>query len=136
MAEGPINDLRQEILGACVEVHRRLGPGLLESTYEACVHYELVERGVPCERQVFVPLVYKGLTIPEAYRLDIFVARRVVLEIKAIDALLDVHVAQVVTYLRLTDAGVGLLVNFRAPHLRGQIRRLVNPSHSVPRVTR
>ncbi len=118
MAEGPINDLTQEILGACMEVDTRLGPGLLESTYEACVHHELVERGVPCERQVFVPLVYKGLTIPEAYRLDIFVARRVVLEIKAIDALLDVHVAQVVTYLRLTDAGVCLQQHSEFPSFR------------------
>jgi GxxExxY protein len=130
-----INELTDRILGACVEVHRHLGPGLLESPYVSCVFHELLERGIPCERQVRVPLVYKALEIPDAYRLDLFVARRVVLEIKAVDKLADVHAAQVITYLRLTGAPVGLLVNFRAPSLRGQIRRLVNPTHQVPRVT-
>ena len=130
-----INGLTDRILGACVEVHRHLGPGLLESVYETCVRHELLERGLGCEAQVAVPLVYKSLEIPDAYRVDLLVERRVVLEIKAVQRLLDVHAAQVITYLRLTDVAVGLLVNFHAPSLRGQIRRVINPAHAVPRVT-
>ncbi len=130
-----INQLTEQILGACIEVHRHLGPGLLESAYEQCVHHELLERGIRSERQVTVPLIYKTLDIPDAYRVDLIVAQRVVLELKTVENLLDVHSAQVITYLRLTNLPVGLLVNFHAPTLRGHIRRLVNPSHSIPRVS-
>ena len=125
----------ERILGACIEVHRHLGPGLLESAYEQCVEHELRERGIATERQVAVPLVYKTLNIPDAYRVDLIVAQRVVLELKTVENLLDVHAAQVITYLRLTDLPIGLLVNFHAATLRGHIRRLVNPTHHVPRVS-
>ena len=130
-----INQLTEQILGACIEVHRHVGPGLLESAYEDCIVHELGERGLPCERQVPVPLVYKGITLSEAYRLDVLVARRVVLEIKAIERLLPVHEAQLITYLRLADVGVGLLMNFHTPRLRDQLKRFVNPAHAIARVS-
>jgi GxxExxY protein len=129
-----INQLTDRILGACIEVHRHLGPGLLESAYEDCVVHELSERRLPCERQVPVPLVYKSLVRADAYRLDILVAGRVILEIKAVEKLLPVHSAQVITYLRLADAEVGLLLNFHTPRLCDQMKRHVNPARRVPRI--
>jgi GxxExxY protein len=120
----PFGEWSALIIGACIEVHRHLGPGLLESAYDQCVAHELTLRGVPFERQVPVPLEYKGATLDCGYRLDFIVARRVILEIKCVDRLLPIHAAQVLTYLRLTGVKVGLLVNFREVVLRNGIRRL------------
>jgi GxxExxY protein len=132
--ELPINDLTDRILGACIEVHRHLGPGLLESAYEDCVVHELGIRGIPCERQVPIPLIYKSIVHPDAYRIDILVARRVVVEIKAVEKLLPIHSAQVITYINIADVGVGLLLNFHAARLCDQLKRFVNPTHRIPRI--
>ena len=120
------NELTEQIIGASIDVHRELGPGLLESAYEACLAYELAQRGMSVERQRSVPLVYKGLALDCGYRLDIVVERAVIIEVKAIDQLLPVHRAQVISYLRLTGLSVGLLINFHSPILRHGLQRVVN----------
>lgn len=120
------SEVTERIIGACIEVHRELGPGLLESAYEPCLAHEMTLRGIRFERQRRVPLVYKGLQVPGGYRLDFVVERCVVVEMKAVAQLLPVHEAQVLTYLRLTGIPVGLLVNFHVPKIRaGGLRRLV-----------
>lgn len=118
------SDGSDAIIGACIEVHRELGPGLLESIYEECVCLELSARGIAYERQVSLPVMYKGVQIPCDYRIDLFVERRVVVELKAVQSLLPVHEAQMLTYLRVTGAKVGLLINFHEATLRRGLRRL------------
>src|SRR4051812_5904818 len=115
------DDLTETIIGACIEVHRALGPGLLESVYEHCVCRELELRGVAVERQVPIPFDYKGVFIECAYRIDLLVARRVVVELKAVAEILPIHLAQVLTYLKLMDRPVGLLINFNVTSLRKNI---------------
>ena len=118
-------DLSERVLGACIEVHRHLGPGLLESAYEECLCHELSLAGSSFERQRPLPVIYKGVRLACGYRLDVVVEEKLVLELKAVDHLLPVHEAQVLTYLKLTGLDVGLLVNFNTPVLRRGIRRLV-----------
>jgi GxxExxY protein len=118
--------LSNEIIGAAIEVHRALGPGLLESVYEECLARELTLRGLHIRRQVAVPLEYKGGRLECTYRLDLVVEDLVVVEIKAVDRLEPVHEAQVLTYLRLTGRWLGLPINFNTPLLKNGIRRLVN----------
>jgi GxxExxY protein len=118
------------IIGACIEVHRHLGPGLLESAYEECLAYEMSQRGLRFERQVAVPLVFKGLRLERAYQPDFVVERAVVLEVKAVNTILSVHRAQVKTYLKLMELSVGLLVNFDVPALRDDGIRRITYSHS------
>ena len=120
-----INDLTKTIIGAAIEVHRALGPGLLESAYEECLCEELKLRGIPFERQKPLPVKYKGKQLDCGYRLDLLVANAVVLELKAVDTLAPIHDAQLLTYLRLGGWKVGLLINFNVPVLREGIRRKV-----------
>lgn len=116
--------LSEAVIGACVEVHRALGPGLLESAYEQCLARELSLRSIAFERQRPVPVAYKGIELEYGYRLDFVVAGALVVEIKAVDTLSPVHEAQLLTYLKLTGLPVGLLVNFHAETLRRGLRRL------------
>ena len=120
-----INDLTKTIIGAAIEVHRALGPGLLESAYEECLCEELKLREIPFERQKPLPVTYKGKQLDCGYRLDLVVANAVVLELKAIEAFAPIHDAQLLTYLRLGGWKVGLLINFNVPVLRDGIRRKV-----------
>jgi GxxExxY protein len=120
-----INDLTKAIIGAAIEVHRALGPGLLESAYEECLCEELKLRGIPFERQKPLPVTYKGRQLDCGYRLDLLVADAVVLELKAIEVFAPIHDAQLLTYLRLGGWKVGLLINFNVPVLREGIRRKV-----------
>ena len=120
-----VNDLTHAIIGAGIEVHRALGPGLLESTYEECLCRELSLRNIPFQRQYVLPVVYKGLELDCGYRLDLLVGNAVVVEIKAVESLLPIHEAQLMTYLRLGDWKVGLLMNFNVPVLKQGIRRRV-----------
>jgi GxxExxY protein len=114
------------IIGAAIEVHRELGPGLLESAYEECLCHELNLRGVPFRRQQPLPVVYKGLQLDCAYRLDVLVGDAVVVEVKAVESLLPVHEAQLITYLKLSSKKVGLLINFCVPVLKdGIVRRVL-----------
>ncbi|HDJ29825.1 MAG TPA: GxxExxY protein [Candidatus Acetothermia bacterium] len=120
-----INRITETIIGAAIEVHRALGPGLLESVYEECLCRELSLRGIPFERQRSLPVEYKGLRLDCGYRLDLLVADTVVVEIKAVESLLPIHEAQLLTYLRLGGWKVGLLINFNVAVLRQGIRRRV-----------
>ncbi len=117
--------LSKLIIGAAIEVHRHLGPGLLESAYEECLAHEFHLRGIPFERQKPISLTYKGMHIECAYRLDFLVGGLVVVELKVVDQLTLVHDAQVLTYLRLTGCKLGLLLNFNAPRMRDGIKRFV-----------
>jgi GxxExxY protein len=117
--------LTDQIIGFAIEVHRHLGPGLLESAYEDCLCYELNENGMDFKRQVPLPVVYKSVRLDCGYRMDIVVANRLILELKAAERLLPIHEAQVLTYMRLSGIPTGLLLNFNTPVLRDGIRRLM-----------
>ncbi len=122
---GEKDPLTHEIIGGAIEVHKALGPGLLESVYEECLAVELTERGLTVRRQVPVPVLYKGRKVDCAYRCDMLVNETVVVENKAVDILLPVHEAQLISYLRLMSKRVGLLFNFHTPYLRDSILRRV-----------
>ena len=119
------DELTSKIIGAAIEVHRELGPGLLESTYEACLMYELRERGLFAERQKELPVNYKGVNIDCGYRLDILVENSVILELKSVDELTGVHSAQLLTYMKLSGIQKGLLINFNEKVLHHGIKRKV-----------
>jgi GxxExxY protein len=119
-------DLTPEIIGAAIKIHKRLGPGLLESAYEACLAYELRNIGLPVERQRAVPLCYEGIKLECGFRADMVVAGKVVVELKCKEALHPVDEAQLLSHLRLLDIHVGLLINFHVVVLRDGIRRIVN----------
>ena len=120
-----INELTSQIIGAAIEVHRELGPGLLESAYEECLCYELSLRDLDFQRQVPLPVRYKKVLLDCGYRIDLLVGNLVVLELKAVAALEPIHDAQLLTYLKLGGWQVGLLLNFNVPVLKDGIRRLV-----------
>ena len=120
-----LEDLTQEIIGAAIEVHRELGPGLLESACEECLYHELHLRGLTFERQVPLPVLYKGLRLDCGYRLDVVVENAVVLELKSVERVLPVHEAQLLTYLKLTGKRVGFIINFNVPVLKDGIVRKV-----------
>jgi GxxExxY protein len=119
-----VNELSGKVIGAAIEVHKILGPGLLESAYEECLCHELELRSIPYERQKELPIEYKGTSLNCGYRLDIVVADRVILELKACETLEAIHEAQLLTYLKLTGLKLGLLINFNVPVLKEGIRRL------------
>ena len=119
------NQLSREIIGAALEVHRALGPGLLESAYEECLAREFSIRGMAFERQVPLPVSYKGAAVDAGYRVDFVVSGLVIVELKAVDALLPIHAAQLLTYLKLSDKRLGLLINFNVVRLRDGLQRVV-----------
>jgi len=118
-------ELTHRIIGAAIEVHRQLGPGLLESAYEECLARELSIQSISFERQKPIPLVYKGIKLECGYRIDLLVERRVVLELKSIDEIAPIHEAVVLTYLKLSGYTLGLLINFHVPVLKDGIRRYI-----------
>ncbi len=120
-----LNELTDAIIGAAMEVHRTLGPGLLESTYEMCLSRELAIRGISFERQVPIPVEYKGVKLDCGYRADIVVDGAILVEIKAIDALLAIHDAQLLSYLKLGGWKIGLFINFNVDLLKNGLRRRV-----------
>jgi len=122
----PSKDMTQEIIGAAIKVHRRLGPGLLESAYEACLAYELEKLGLRVERQKAVPLVYETVKLECGFRTDLVVEARVVVELKCKEALHPVDEAQLLSHLRLLNIPVGLLINFHVVLLKDGIKRMVN----------
>ena len=121
-----INDLTGRIIGAAIEVHKALGPGLLESAYEECLCHELYLRKIRYKRQQELPIEYKGMKLDCGYRLDVVVERQVVLELKSCENLQPIHEAQLLTYLKLIDLKIGLLINFNVPVLRHGIKRIAN----------
>jgi GxxExxY protein len=114
------------VIGAALKVHSAVGPGLLESAYEACLLYELEKRELPVRRQVLVPIRYENLAIDNGYRIDLLIGDRVVVELKSIESILPVHRAQVLSYLRLAHFKLGYLLNFNVAHMRDGIIRIVN----------
>ena len=121
-----LESIAAAIVDAAITVHRELGPGLLESTYEVCLVHELTNRGLSVERQKSLPVMYRGAQIDAGYRLDLLVEGCVVLELKAVDELSKIHYAQLLTYLKLSGHRLGFLINFNAVPLKNGIRRLVN----------
>lgn len=121
-----INDLTDKIIGAAIEVHNHLGPGLLESAYEICLCYELSQMGLRFRKQAALPIRYKGVVLDCGYRMDLIVEDAVVVEIKSIDDLAPIHVAQLLTYLRASSKHVGLLINFNVSILKTGLKRIVN----------
>ena len=121
-----INELTGQVIGAAIEVHKALGPGLLESVYEDCMAVELRLRGLLSERQKAVPLRYKGHPVGASLKIDLLVADLVVVELKSVAELLPVHEAQLLTYLKLTKCPAGLLINFNIPVLKQGIKRMLN----------
>ena len=126
MSPKTINELSHELIGAGIEVHRELGPGLLESAYEGAFSHELSLRNTPHVRQVIMPVIYKGVRIETGYRIDVLVEDRIAVELKAVEKLLPVHEAQLLTYLKLTGLRVGLIINFNVELLRNGVRRMLN----------
>ena len=120
------DELSNLIIGAAIEVHRILGPGLLESTYEQCLCHELTLKNISFERQKPLPVTYKGICLNCGYRLDILVEKLVIVELKTVEHIEPIHEAQLLTYLKLSDLWLGLLVNFNVPVLKDGIRRIVN----------
>jgi len=126
-AEAPRGDeITEKIIGACIEIHKVIGPGLLESAYEECLCFELSKAGLIFERQKPLPVVYKSVRLDCGYRLDLVVENCVVVELKAVENLMAVHEAQVLTYLKLSGLHVGLLINFNVPVLKQGVKRIVN----------
>ena len=120
------NELSYKIIGVALELHRSLGPGLLESVYETALAHDLVESGLDVKRQIALPFVYKDIKMEAGFRMDILVNDKVVLEIKSIDALAPVHFAQTLTYLKLSNLKLALLINFNVKSLKEGIHRIVN----------
>lgn len=126
MHEKTENELSNIIIGCAIEVHKHLGPGLLESAYQECLYQELTDAGLEVDKEVGCPVVYKGLKLNHGYRIDLLVNKKVVIEIKTVEAFTDVHTAQVLTYLRLGNYKLGLLINFYVPTLKTGIKRIIN----------
>jgi len=120
------NTITEQVIGAAIEVHRTLGPGLLESAYEVCLVFELRERGFRVEQQKPLPVVYKNVKLDCGCRLDLVIEDRVIVEVKAVEKLTSVHDAQLLSYLRLYGCKVGLLINFHVSMLKNGVRRIVN----------
>lgn len=121
-----INDLSYKIIGCAFEVHRNLGPELLESTYESCLCYELDKQDIKYERQKELTIDYKGITLSNGYRIDVLVEGLIVIELKSVEALLPIHTAQILTYLKLSKHSLGLLINFNVTNLQAGIHRYIS----------
>ncbi|HMS09486.1 MAG TPA: GxxExxY protein [Pyrinomonadaceae bacterium] len=120
------DQITEKIIGSAIAVHKALGPGLLESAYEECLCFELADAGLNFKRQVALPVVYKGVKLDCGYRMDVVVEESVIVEIKAVERIIPVHEAQLLSYLKLTGMKVGLLLNFHVPVLKSGIKRIVN----------
>ena len=120
------NELAKIVLNSAFKVHQALGPGLLESTYEECLYYELRKAGINVEKQKALPLIYEEVRLDAGYRIDLLINNKLIIEIKAVDSLNDIHMAQIVTYLKLSGCKLGLLINFNTVLLKNGIKRVIN----------
>jgi GxxExxY protein len=120
------NEISKIIIGAAIEVHKALGPGLLESAYKECMFYKLSQSGLSVQKEKPMPLIFEEVKLECGYRIDLLVEKRVVIEVKSVDALNDIHLAQTLTYLKLGNYKLGLLINFNVTILKNGIRRVVN----------
>ena len=126
------NEMTAMIIGAAMEVHRTVGPGLLENAYQACLVQELADRGLHLEVQKALPIIYKSVYVSCGYRIDILVEHQIIVEVKAVDRLLPIHVAQILAYLKLTGCPIGLVLNFNTVRLADGIKRVINTAQAVP----
>lgn len=124
--EKRINKITETIIGTAINVHRALGPGLLESAYEACILFDLSQTGLKIEQQKSLPIIYKGIKLDCGYRLDFVIENEVIVELKSVEKLLPIHKAQLMSYLKLSNCTVGLLINFNVEVLKNGIQRVVN----------
>lgn len=124
------NKLTQQIIGAAIEVHKALGPGLLESAYQECLFHELKSNNLKVQKEVALPIVYKDIKLDHGYRLDLLIENRIVVELKTVECFTDVHFAQVLTYLKLGKYPIGLLINFHTKLLKSGIKRFINTPNS------
>ena len=120
------NEISKVVFDASLKIHKVLGPGLLESAYEACLFYELKKTGLKIERQKTLPLIYEDVKLDAGYRIDIIIEDKFIIEIKAVEALNDVHLAQLLTYLKLSDCKLGMLINFNVSLIKNGIKRVIN----------
>lgn len=128
-----VKDKNAEIvIGAAIKVHRALGPGLLESTYQACLIHEVTRQGLRVRREVAVPVVFDGVSLDCGYRLDLLVEEQLIVEVKSVERLMPIHTAQVLTYLKLTGARIALLLNFNSLTLKAGLKTFVGPGNEVP----
>jgi GxxExxY protein len=123
---GDLNELTEKIIGSAIKVHRELGPGLLESAYEACLTFELTDAGLMVERQKSLPVIYRGIHLECGYRLDLVVEGKIILELKTVEKLSTIHSAQLLSYLKLSGLKIGLLMNFHSQLLKNGVQRIVN----------
>ena len=122
----PINLLSEKIIGCAIEVHKGIGPGLLESAYEECLAYELAQAGLSFRRQVKLPVTYKGVQLDCGYKLDLIVNEQIILELKAVERIMPIHEAQLLSYLRMMNLRLGLILNFHTSMMKNGIKRIVN----------
>ena len=120
------NELTQKIIGAAIEVHRSLGPGLLESAYQECLFFELKSIGLKVKKEIALPIIYKEVKLDHGYRIDLLVENKIVIELKTVENFTDVHSAQILTYMKLGDYPLGLLINFHTKLLKNGIKRFIN----------
>ncbi|AOW17583.1 GxxExxY protein [Polaribacter vadi] len=120
------NEITEKIIGAAIEVHRTLGPGLLESAYQECLIYELKSLGLKVKKELILPIIYKDLILEHGYRIDLLVENKIVLELKTVDKFTEVHSAQILTYMKLGNYPLGLLINFKTKLLKNGIKRFIN----------
>ena len=120
------NEISKTIIGCAIEVHKQLGPGLLESAYQECLYYELLQSGLRVQKEKPMPIIYKEVKLDHGYRIDLVVEDKVVIEIKTVEELNDVHTAQILTYLKLGDYRLGLLINFHVSLLKNGLKRIIN----------
>lgn len=119
------NDITDKIIGSAIEVHKNLGPGLLESAYEECLSYELLQKGLNIERQKPVPIIYKDVKLDCGYRIDVLVENKIIIELKSVDEFHPVHEAQILTYMKFAEMKIGLLINFNVTKLKNGIKRYI-----------
>ena len=129
------NQITERIIGCAIRVHSALGPGLLESAYESCLYYEIVNADLFVERQKSIPLLYKEIKMDCGYRADLVIENKIIVEIKSVEVLNEIHLMQTLTHLKLTDYRLGLLINFNVLRLKYGIRRVVNKFHDSPSKT-
>jgi GxxExxY protein len=121
-----LNLITESIIGAAIQVHRALGPGLLESTYEVCLMHELAQKGLKVDKQVPIPIIYKDVRLDAGYRIDLLVEDQVIVELKSVDTIHPIHEAQLISYLKLSGKKLGLIINFNVKLLKNGIRRIAN----------
>ncbi|MEL1253205.1 GxxExxY protein [Flavobacterium sp. DGU38] len=126
ISQDELNAISYKIIGLAIEVHKQLGPGLLESAYQECLYYEIMNSGLIVEKQKALPIIYKDIKLDHGYRIDLLIENKIVIELKTVEAFKDVHFAQILTYLKLGNYPLGLLINFDSKILKNNIKRFIN----------